>query len=241
MINFVSIPILLDSQNPSEWEMLTWMSRFSRRVASTHDSPFPASVRLCGFTLLTDHRLGSRAYEPQKCPSLPMPHGIPLRPTPHRHRRSILTLWWQPREPQTAKRARMPQQPPQQREIHQSELVLPFKNLLVHRETLKPHQRAPTPEWKIFTTISPPLQSRPHPRNNPRKPSSWCSKASVNYKRYMMPQISTKSRWNEPHSKLSPEHSRKHMSKSKQTLLRLRPQLHQQKLLLTICAYSCCG
>ena len=49
---------------------------------------------------------------------------------------------WQPREPQTAKRARMPQQ----REIHQSELVLPFKNLLAHGETLNPHQRAPTPE-----------------------------------------------------------------------------------------------
>ena len=51
----------------------------------------------------------------------------------------------------------------QQRETHQSELVLPFKNLPVHKETLKSHQRAPTPEWKIFTTISPPLQSRSHP------------------------------------------------------------------------------
>jgi len=127
-----------------------------------------------------------------------------------------------PRGLQTAKRARTPQQPPQQQVVHQSDLVLSFKILLANRETPKPHQRAPMKERNFFTrTPSQPPQPRPQPQTHSRKPNSWCSTPSSNYKRYMMPhakQKPTKSRSNERHLKKSQKHSNKHTSKSKQKL-----------------------
>ena len=138
-----------------------------------------------------------------------------------------------PRGLQTAKRARTPQQPPQQQVIHQSGLVLLSKTLLGNREMPKPHQRSPTTERKFFTrTPSSPPQPRRQPQTHSRKPNSSCSKPSNSYRRYMMPhakQKPTKSRLNEPHSKKSPQHFNKCMSKSKQKHPHPRPHARSIK------------
>src|SRR5213078_985294 len=74
---------------------------------------------------------------------------------------------------QTTKRARTPQQPPQQRVIHHLGLVLPFKILLAYRETPKRHQRTPMTERKFFTRT-------PSPSPHDERTSSPVSPAITN-------------------------------------------------------------